>query len=468
MYDRVILVYPASPGVKTRPSYPPLGLLTIAAATLTREIEVCILDERVEDDFDRRLKEELNKNPLCVGISTMSGNQIKGALRVSRLVKEHGAVPVVWGGVHPSLAPRSTVRHRLVDIIVRDDGEETFPRLLAQLQAKNADLSALAGIGFKQNNTVVLTEPAAPVDISRLPPLPFHLVDLNRYGARDHWAGGQKTLGLESSRGCPYRCTFCTESVRKKKWRALSPERAVGDIRAYAQRYGVTHFDLIDDNFFGTKERGEQIVGLLAEERPAIRWYTNIRPDFAAALNDGEVQALLASGIASITFGAESGSTRILQMVDKQSSVENIVAANRKFIGLPVRLHFVLILGFPGETAADIIKTLALSVKLLLENKNAICDMPFLIPTPGTIIAAQCAQPDPEAITLEEHAELFNYGIRFFPPRLKRPPWIPRHIFYGIFTLMPIARFIIINANRRHDERLFRLALKALNIFLRG
>ena len=104
--DRVVLVYPAYPGEGQKPDRPPLGLLTVAAPLVEQGMEVCLLDERAEKDFDARLSDELKKNPLCVGVSSMSGRHINGALRVSRLVKEQSSIPVVWGGVHPSTMRR--------------------------------------------------------------------------------------------------------------------------------------------------------------------------------------------------------------------------------------------------------------------------------------------------------------------------------------------------------------------------
>ena len=164
--NRVLLVYPISKG-NEHPDRPPLGLLTIAAPLVNQGIEVSLLDERIEPDFDTRLTEELQKSPLCVGISSMSGRHIQGALRVSRLVKEHSDVPVVWGGacMHASLEPKSTMRHKLVDMIVRDDGEETFIKVLKCLQQESSSLHDIPGIGFKENGQVVFTELAEPARI---------------------------------------------------------------------------------------------------------------------------------------------------------------------------------------------------------------------------------------------------------------------------------------------------------------
>ena len=106
--ERVILVYPANPGESRRPDRPPLGILTVAAPLIQSGIDVCILDERAEKYFDTKLTEELAKKPICVGISSMSGRHIYGALRVSKFIKEQSNIPVVWGGVHPTILLEET------------------------------------------------------------------------------------------------------------------------------------------------------------------------------------------------------------------------------------------------------------------------------------------------------------------------------------------------------------------------
>ena len=114
--DCVVMVYPRCRGEAKTPGRPPLGLLTTAAALVERGVDVLLLDERAEADFEALLTEALARGPICVGVSSMSGRHIAGALHVSKLVKEQSQAPVVWGGVHASLDPETTARHELVDI----------------------------------------------------------------------------------------------------------------------------------------------------------------------------------------------------------------------------------------------------------------------------------------------------------------------------------------------------------------
>jgi anaerobic magnesium-protoporphyrin IX monomethyl ester cyclase len=283
MSQKVLLIFPRFGTEKTKPERPPLGILTVAAPLVEIGVDVSVLDERVETDFDNLLQVELAKNPICVGISSMSGRHIAQALRISKFVKENSECPVVWGGVHASLEPKTTIEHELIDIIVRDDGEETFPRLLDSLESNRADLGKIKGIAFKDNGKVIFTDPPQPADIAKLPPIPFNLIDFEKYGPEpgtldyDWISDPKKIIPMETSRGCPFSCIFCTESVRKTKWRSLPPERVISDLEIYIEKYGIRNFTFIDDNIFGNLKRGKELISLLAKTKLGINWYSNIR-----------------------------------------------------------------------------------------------------------------------------------------------------------------------------------------------
>jgi radical SAM superfamily enzyme YgiQ (UPF0313 family) len=418
---KVLLIFPSLGTENKKPDRPPLGLLTVAGPLLDSGVQVTLLDERAEDNFDHKLLKELGKNPVCVGISSMSGHQIASGLRISKLVKANATVPVVWGGVQASLEPRSTIAHAMVDIIVRDDGEETFPRLIDALDNKNLTLDQIAGIAFKRNGKIIFTDPPQPADINKLPMVPFHLIDFNKYESdpRDDWAVDPKMIiPIETSRGCPYSCIFCTESVRKKKWRALSPERVIHDLKHYLHTYGIRNFTFIDDNLFGNIRRGEKIVELLAREELDISWYTNIRTDYMAKADPAFITMLEKSGCKMLTFGAESGSKRILKMINKKATPGDVIAANRKLTGSTIIPHFVTIRGFPTETRENLKETLLLNSRLLLENRRAVCDSPCLIATPSTKIAEMCLGDQVKNFTLEDWSKILDLF------KDQKPPWV--------------------------------------------
>lgn len=409
----VVLIFPKLSTVDVQDAsrvtdHPPLGILTIAATLLDWEYNPIILDEQVETEFYNRLDLALSGKPICVGISSMSGSHIKSALMICKYIKEKSDVPVILGGVHASLSPLSSINNDLIDMIVMDDGEDSF-RTLVKCLDTGGDLEDIDGIAFKKDGEVIFNSPK-PYDIENIPQIPYYLVDLNKYspGPLHFWTGRNTVLPMETSRGCPYNCSFCTESVRKKKWRALSAERVIEDIEYYKEKYGVSNFLLIDDNFFGDKKRAEKIIDLMISRNLNIKWYTNVRADFLVRQGETFLKNLEKAGCKMLTFGAESGTQRIMDMIDKQGDIADLYKIDKMIKKTKIIPHFCTIRGFPTEKKEEVKNTYLFTLKLILTNNKACCDIPHLIPTPGTKICKACLGSKAESYTLDDWEKAFE------------------------------------------------------------
>jgi anaerobic magnesium-protoporphyrin IX monomethyl ester cyclase len=169
--------------------------------------EVALVDSRLEPDYLERIQAEA-EGALCVGISVLTGNQIKQALQVSQRIKERfPGLPVVWGGYHPTLMPDQTVANPLVDVVVRGQGEITFKKVVEAF-ALDTSLRGIPGISFKEPSRIVCNEEAPFTDV---PAMPFSFVDLDRHLPNLGFA--KRTLSYVSSQGCPHHCEFCAEST---------------------------------------------------------------------------------------------------------------------------------------------------------------------------------------------------------------------------------------------------------------
>lgn len=176
----VILFRPNFSKTGIKESRPPAGLLYVSAPLVKHGYEVAIIDQSVEDHWRERLLDELNAKTLGVGITCLTGHMISGGIKIAELVRQYSGCPVVWGGVHPSLEPDTTIASEHVDIIVSGEGEETALELVGALQ-ENRALEDIDGIIFKKNGAIHRTRPRAMYDLNNLPPLPFHLVDFSKY-----------------------------------------------------------------------------------------------------------------------------------------------------------------------------------------------------------------------------------------------------------------------------------------------
>jgi len=154
-------------------SHPSLPLSLLSASRLvSREFDTVLIDTRMEGNWRDRLRSELNKKPLCVGITSMTGRQIGYALGISSYVKEISDVPVVWGGIHASLLPESTLKNPSTDILVIGEGEISFLGLARALAAKS-DLKGIAGISYKEKSGIIKNPRRGFAKLDGLPDLPI-------------------------------------------------------------------------------------------------------------------------------------------------------------------------------------------------------------------------------------------------------------------------------------------------------
>ena len=201
---KIILIYPSLlyGNASNALMILPLSLIYIATP-LKERYDIVMIDQRIDPAWRSTLKRELSGGPVvCVGISTMTGPQIAGALEAASMVKEHvPSVPVVWGGVHPSLTPEQTIRDERVDVLVVGDGEETFEELVETLR-RGGDKRSIRGIVFKEDGTVVHTPPRKQFSVAKMLLPAYDLVDVGRYRIDSMWGTGD-SLPVLTKQGLP-------------------------------------------------------------------------------------------------------------------------------------------------------------------------------------------------------------------------------------------------------------------------
>ncbi len=324
----VVLVQPKTgvlSEIKTHPSFP-MSLVS-AVREADNDFAVNLIDQRIEQDWKEKLGGEISKGPVCVGITSITGAQLHHALEISRFVKETGSnVPLVWGGVHVTLLPEISLAERSIDVLVRGEGEETFPDLLRQILAEK-ELGDVPGISFLKNGKTVHTEQRSFVDLNPLSSMPYHL-------ARDDYLflrKGKPSMYLETSRGCPFRCFFCyNSSTRNRRWRAMTPEKALASIEEILQAFpSVRHLSVVDDNFFVDLNRVRTICRLMIRDFPSLTYQvqgTNI--EAVKRLTREDLSMLRKSGCERLDMGVESGSEKVLKAINKDIRVEDVREAN--------------------------------------------------------------------------------------------------------------------------------------------
>ncbi|MGB7575272.1 MAG: radical SAM protein, partial [Thermodesulfobacteriota bacterium] len=344
--------------------------------------DVKIIDQRVEPGWRSILKQELQKDPICVGVSSMTGPQLRHALEISKIAKEYGNAPVIWGGIHPSLLPEQTLRNDNIDIVVQGEGDETFLELVQALEGKRP-LSAVNGIWYKQNGHIKSTGTRSFVDLNKQPPLPYHLVELRNY---TRTMFGIEHLNFFTSRGCPHQCTFCVNAAfDKKRWRPMDPDLVVQRIKDFVRRYNVKGLVFNDSNFLSDLHRGRLILqGIIREKLDVLISKINIDIHTILKMEEEDFALLQKAGCRRLPVAVESGSEKIQTLLKKPVDIQRLLEVNRnlkKFDMVPVYLFMI---GFPKETKEELNESVSLAFRLLDENPKADTSFNIYTPFPGT------------------------------------------------------------------------------------
>jgi len=378
--NKVVLLFPKLE--KPRPNrlhYLPLSLLALGTVAAREGYEVTIIDSRIDEDYEKRIR-ELDEEPLCFGISCIVGYQVKEALDIARLLKKRFPdTPIVWGGWFPTMLPDLTVRNPCADIVVRGQGENIFLELLESL-SQSKDLSGINGITFMKNGQVVNT-PVRPLeDPSMFPPLNYEMVDLSRYNSIQ-----SGSINYQTSRGCPYRCKFCcTPKLYGRKWTGLKPKRVLDDLENLVSKYQINHIDFVDDNFLHSRERASRILEGIIERNLGISYTASVRINKLVKFDAAMFDLIKRSGCKMLYASSESGTDKILRVIQKDITVEQIRKMAELFDIHKIPAKTTFMVGLPKETREDLKATFLLSKELFERDKDLVVYYSFFLPIPGT------------------------------------------------------------------------------------
>lgn len=391
----------------------PLGLLCIATTMVQRGYTVKIIDGFASASWKKELADALKEKPLCFGVTSMTGPQILDAIQGSKMMRSlHPDVPIVWGGIHATLLPEQTLENPFVDLIVAGEGETTFDELVKALEA-GTPFSKVPGLWYKENGKACFSGRRPFVDLDAQPPLCYDLVDMDRYRRR---LFGMDHISFTSSRGCPFNCAFCWEpAMNQRQWRNMKPETVLEHIKRIIRNYGIRGFLFTDDNFFVDMERAHKILEMIVREDLGISiGKLQIRADTLCRMDKDYLRLLVRAGVKRLHLGVESGSERVLKMLKKGETIEQIVEANRKLAPYPLVPLYLLMMGLPTETSEELSQSVRLAIRLTDENPQAVKTFNIYTPYPGTELYRKCVE-----LGLREPRRLedwIHFNYRNVPP----------------------------------------------------
>jgi anaerobic magnesium-protoporphyrin IX monomethyl ester cyclase len=421
----ILMVYPKTGFDVEGAIAPPFALLTIAAPLLKEGYQVKIIDQRTNPLWEKELKDELTKKPLYVALTSMSGTQIKFAIRASQIIREYSKeIPIIWGGTHVTILPEQTLENPNIDIVVVGEGENTILEITDAL-ANHKSVESVKGIYFKKGNGEQVSTGERPMmNIEELLPTPWELVDVEKYIYKDFYMRKvRRTLDIgQTSRGCPYSCGFCCSAHIRKYWRAMSPEKSINRIASDVKRFKLDSIWIRDDNFFANLDRAKEICEGFIKNNLNIKWYTSgTRADAINRMSHEQITVFKKAGAEVFKIGAESGSNRVLKLINKKCTVEELYTANMKAKKYDIIPAMSFIGGFPTETYDELMETIDCMIKVKKDNPDVIVEsMCIYTPYPKTSLwplAMEHGLNPPQK--LEEWAD---WGFHDFNDR--RNPWL--------------------------------------------
>ncbi|OGN99213.1 MAG: hypothetical protein A2Y89_05775 [Chloroflexi bacterium RBG_13_51_18] len=366
-----------NPPQSTRYPQPPIGLALIAAILEKEGYTVSLLDANALGIMPEDVGKAVPDADI-VGITAMTPT-IGTALSIARYLKrDRPAIKIIIGGSHVTLLPEETLASSSdVDVVVRGEGDETVIDLLRAIE-NGLPMDGVAGISYTVEGKIVHTaDRRKNADMDSLPYPAYHLLPWKKYRPHPPHGRSMPFGAIVTSRGCPYRCAYCSKPVFGSRFRAQSPGRVVEEMRYLQQKFGIKEIAFYDDSFTLDKKRVHAIADKIIEQKLKIAWTCETRVN----LVDKELlEHMKQAGCYSVAYGIESASPDILKILQKDITLEQVetaVSDSRK-VGLQVVGYFML--GSPGETPGTIRQTIEYAKRLKVDFAQFSVTTPF----PGT------------------------------------------------------------------------------------
>ncbi len=347
--------------------YAPLGTLYAAAALRARGHGVALFDAMLAGsaaEWTLRLERErprfavLYEDSFNYLTKMCLGRMRAAALEMTEEARRRGCTVVVAGSDatdHPEVYLAGGA-----EAVVLGEGEVTLADLLDALSGRSTvPLHEIAGLALRGSAGEVVRTPPRPLvrDLDALPPPAWDLVDVERY--RRLWLGrhGYFSMNVAASRGCPYHCNWCAKPIYGQRYAIRGPRAVAEELAWLVRTYAPDHLSFVDDIFGLRPGWVEEFADEVERLGVRVPFKCLCRADL---LGERTVEALRRAGCRTVWLGAESGSQRVLDAMEKGTRVEQVRAAARRLKDSGIEVGFFLQFGYPGETLDDVQLTRAM------------------------------------------------------------------------------------------------------------
>ncbi len=394
----------------------PLGLGLVCAATRSAGHDVRFLDLLPEADPRAAVRRAIEAfAPDAIGISVrniddQSEQNPRFLLEPVRDVvgecRARSTAPIVVGGAGYSIFPREALAFLGADIGVAGDGEAVFPALLERLEAGRS-VAGLPGVHTRDGGPAVARAQAPHLDA-----LPLWDDALVPPTGPDEW------VPVQSRRGCPNDCSYCsTARIQGRTIRRRSPRQVV-DLIGRLARAGIDRFYFVDNSFNIPERHALELCEALAALEPRVTWRCILYPE---RVRERFVRAMAAAGCVEVSLGFESGAPRILREMNKRFTPDDVRRTSDLLAAHGIRRRGFLLLGGPGETRASVEESLAFAQSLGLDDLRITIGIRIY---PGTPLAKRAVADG----VIASEDDLLHPAF-YLAPGLE--PWIHQRVLAG-------------------------------------
>lgn len=390
--------------VGLRPEWYPMGLVSIAShlasqgheafvyhaehgaevlysSIVSRSHQFSRYKAALENDLHpiwQEIKEEIIRfSPDVVGLTVMT-QKVPSAIKVAKIAKAiNPAIRIIVGGQHPTLLPAEMLDYPEIDFVVRGEGEETVAELLDVLRVGSPDYASINGLSFRREG-IIVNNPVRPLieQLDFLAPS-----SLGRLLHLETFSPIQLSTVM-TSRGCPYQCAFCSSGkMWSRRVRFRSVKNVMQEIKSLKENHGVKNITFMDDSFTVNKKRVIDFCASLIDEQMDITWSCLTRVNM---INDNIIKLMKKAGCTKVDIGIESGNQRVLELISKDITLEDIRRAVKVLRRNRMFWSGFFMFGFPTETEQEVLDTL----RLMKELRPDWVNISIFTPYPGTPLFA--------------------------------------------------------------------------------
>ena len=408
---------------QTKQPYPPLG--TIYAASVMREAgyDVSLFDTALIYSPENIIPVIEKENPSYLVIYDDGFNYLtkmcltnmrEAAFRMAEIAKGKN-ITVIMSSSDAADHYEKYLNHG-VDFVVIGEGEITLRELISSIDQKENNFNNIDGLAFKSNGKIIKT--AARQIFKELDSFPmpaWDLIDISTY--KKIWIEnkGYFSLNIATTRGCPFKCNWCAKPIYGNRYNSRSPKKVTEEIEYLINKFDVNHFWMCDD-IFGLKQGWVQEFRDEVKKK-GLKFNYKIQSRVDLLLQEDTISALAESGAETVWVGAESGSQKILDAMDKGTTVEQIYKATKLLKKNNIHPAFFLQFGYLGEEKTDIENTIEMVLDLMPDEIGISVSYPL----PGTKFHEKVKEQLKEKTNWTDSDELaLMYNGTFSPSYYKK------------------------------------------------